>query len=324
MSHRANFVVVDEEGWRLYYGRWSATRIREILIGGPVSATQTIWVDDLCEDRENDWLDDVWAEAGAVVDHTARRLHFYGWVELYALPDRRAYLRFLELTWPGWEIRWAYGRLAELAATVGVKLRTEQPYEWELAEPLKTGSQWVRHLLTVRDADGELTVYPLTDPYRHPAWRGPALLERLPEQGLREVELSEWPTGGGLHVDVQERTVEAWVSCTAGSMVSRLAERWPGWRVRFCGDRFEEQEARCGGAVTFPVLDLKAALRELAESMRGIYKRDPMARLLDEVLRITEPDTEPGPGSAARRRIEPTPEEWAALQRAAAELNERL
>ena len=35
MGNRANFVVVRDQDWQLYYSHWAACRIPDALIGGP-------------------------------------------------------------------------------------------------------------------------------------------------------------------------------------------------------------------------------------------------------------------------------------------------
>ena len=326
MGQRANFVVVDDQGWRLHYSHWAANQVCQILIAGPAAATRFIEAQRPCPDRENDWLDDVWAEGGAVVDHTVRRLVFYGDDLMLDIAPKRMFLRLLELTWPGWEIRWAYDGIGDLAAAVGVDrsvVRQANEDERRMPQELETGPDWDTHLLTVRDADGELTVYPLMGDC-HTGWQGPALLERLPEQGLRTLELTE-PPQSGLHVDVRERTVEAWLGYTSTGLVPELPGLWPGWRVRFCEDRFEEQEARCGGAVTFPALDLRGALKEVVESVSRRLGHDPVPDMLDLVRRhAAGQDMELNPLFTAHRQVDPTPQEWAEVLRSAAELAERL
>lgn len=35
MGNRANFVIVENQDWRLYYSHWAGCRILDVLIGGP-------------------------------------------------------------------------------------------------------------------------------------------------------------------------------------------------------------------------------------------------------------------------------------------------
>ena len=35
MGNRANFVIVNDQDWRLYYSHWGGCRMLDALIGGP-------------------------------------------------------------------------------------------------------------------------------------------------------------------------------------------------------------------------------------------------------------------------------------------------
>ncbi|WP_433469665.1 hypothetical protein [Spirillospora sp. CA-128828] len=89
MGARANFALIDEDGLRLHYSHWGADRVCSALVAGPVAAGRFISAQHRCDDPSHDWLDDAWAEGGAVVDHTARNLVFYGGQLLLELPCKR-------------------------------------------------------------------------------------------------------------------------------------------------------------------------------------------------------------------------------------------
>lgn len=329
MGHRANFVLVDEAGWRLYYSHWAAVQIRSALAPGPQAATRFIAAQRLCRDRERDWLDDVWAEGGAVVDHLTRRLIFYGDDLTLDLPAKRVFLRLLELTWPGWSIRWAYDGLGDLAAHVGVDRRVVRSIDEDarrLPKELHTDPDWPCHLLTVRDESGGVTAYPFLEDC-HTAWQGPALLERLTVRGLDRLELPELPVSG-LHLDLADRTAGVWLGGTGTGLVPALRELWPGWRVCFWEDRYEEQRRRCAGAVVFPPPgDDLALLDELMGSLERSLGRDPVPAMLDAVRRHAAEEgkrVELNPLFTAHRQVDPQAAEWAALLRAAARLRTLL
>ncbi|MCO5994807.1 hypothetical protein [Actinoallomurus rhizosphaericola] len=98
MGNRANFVLVDDTGWRLYYDHWAANQICSVLVAGPEAATRFITAQ--LRRAPDEWLNDVWGEGGAVVDHRTRRLVFFGDDLMMDLPPKRAFLRLLPLTWP--------------------------------------------------------------------------------------------------------------------------------------------------------------------------------------------------------------------------------
>jgi hypothetical protein len=280
VGHRSNFVLVDGGGWRLHYSHWAANGIYRFLAAGPDAATRFIEAQLTC-DPAKDWLDDIWAEGGAVVDHVARRLVFYGNDILVEPPIKRAFVALLARTWPGWEVAWAYDGIGDLAAHVGVDrqvVRSPHPDERRMPDQVQEDLAMPCHLLTVRSDAGKLLAYPLWDEY-HSGWQGPALLNGLPGPGAPRLDLLEIPDSG-LHVDVAERTVGAWWGRWTAGLGPALDELWPGWTVTFWGDRYEEHLDCCRGAVTTPPVDPAKALDELAQMLEAGRDGDPVSRAL--------------------------------------------
>ncbi|MDL4812945.1 hypothetical protein [Actinomadura opuntiae] len=324
MGARANFVLIGSGGVQLHYSHWGADLVCSALAAGPAPAVRFVTAQHRCDDPERDWLDDAWAEGGAVIDSTSRRLVFYGDQLMLELPCKRAFLALLAETWPGWTVRWAYDGIGDLAAAAGVDrsaVRAPDEDERFLPEETVTDLDDEVHLLTVR-ASGACTVYPL-DWYAHTAWQGPALLDRLPAGGLPRLDLPEVP-GGGLHVDVDARTAGVWIGGSCRGLVPALHELWPGWRVEFWEDRYEEQLARCGGTVTAPGIDLAGALDEVIAELGSRRGDDPVPRMLDAVrLHAGDGHVELNPYFTAHRPVDPTPGEWESVLRVAAGLRGR-
>jgi hypothetical protein len=195
MGARANFVLIDGDGLRLHYSHWGADQVCSALVAGPAAAGRFIAAQHRCDDPVSGWLDDVWAEGGAVVDHTARRLFFYG-------------------------------------------------------------------------------------------------------DQLRD-------------------------SCTG--LVPGLAGLWPQWRVEFWEDRYEEQLARCDGAVTVPGTDPAGALDEVVSRLGRRRGHDPVPGMLDLVREHAgDRPAELNPYFTAHRQVDAADDEWDAVLRAAAQLRARL
>jgi hypothetical protein len=323
---RANFVVIDEAGLRLHYSHWAADRVCSVLVAGPDAASRFIAAQHLC-DPERDWLNDIWGEGGAVVDHTTRRLVFFGDQLMLELPPKRAFMALLSRTWPGWTTQWAYDGVGDLAVASGVDrsiVRVPDEDERELPDAVLPDDMIDRvHVLTV-SKEGGVTAYPLWRDV-HTAWQGPGLLDRLPAGGTSHLELPELPESG-LHVDVGARTVGVWLTGSGTGLVPALNALWTGWHVDFWEDRYEEQLGRCGAAVTVtaPVPDPSAALDELISSLGKRLGRDPVPAMLDLIrdsLRERSADrVELNPYITAHRQVDPTEEEWAAVLRAAGRL----
>ncbi|GAA2160491.1 hypothetical protein [Actinomadura napierensis] len=325
MGARANFVLIDAGGVHLHYSHWGADLVSSALAAGPAPAARFIAAQHRCDDPERDWLDDVWAEGGAVVDRTSRRLVFYGDQLMLDLPCKRAFLALLAETWPGWTVRWAYDGIGDLAAAAGRDRSTvREPDEDErfLPEETVTDLDDEVHLLTVRTAEG-CTAYPLGW-YVHTAWQGPALLDRLPAGGLPRLDLREIPVGG-LHVDAAARTAGVWMRGSCTGLVPALGGLWPGWRVEFWEDRYEEQLGRCGGTVTAPAADLAADLDQVIATLGSRRGDDPVPRMLDFVHEVAgERTVELNPHFTAHRPGDASPGEWESVLRVAADLRVRL
>jgi hypothetical protein len=325
MGARANFALIDAGGMRLHYSHWGADMVCSALAAGPNPAARFIAAQHRCDDPRRDWMDDVWAEGGAVVDRTTRRLVFYGDQLMLELPCKRAFLALLEQMWPGWTVRWAYDGIGDLAAAAGVDrsaVRAPDEEERLLPEETVTDLDEEVHLLTVRTPEG-CVAYPLGW-YVHTAWQGPALLDRLPAGGRSRLDLREIPSGG-LHVDTGARTAGVWINGSRTGLVPALGGLWPGWRVEFWEDRYEEQLARCGGTVTAPGADLAAALDEVVATLGARRGDDPARRMLDFAGEVAgDRRVELNPLFTAHRPVDASPGEWEAVLRAAAGLRARL
>ncbi|TDD88656.1 hypothetical protein E1293_05970 [Actinomadura darangshiensis] len=325
MGARANFALIDEDGLRLHYSHWGADRVCSALAAGPAAAGRFIAAQHRCDDPARDWLNDVWAEGGALVDETTRTLWFYGGQLLLDLPFKRAFLALLELTWPDWTVRWAYDGVGDLAAAAGIdRSAVRSPDADERAMPRESDPlvEWRVHLLTVR-ADGETTAYPLSEE-AHTAWQGPELLGMLPAGGHPRLDLEEIPVSG-LHMDVAARTAGVWLGHTSRGLFPEVAALWPGWRVEFWEDRYEEQLARCGGAITVPDMDPAAALEEVLSRIARERGHDPVPGMLDLVRRHAgDGEVRLNPYFTAHHQVDSTDAEWETVLQAAANLRDRL
>lgn len=265
MGHRANLVVVDRDGWRLYYSHWAANGVYRQIAAGPDAALAFV----RAQGEVVEWLDDVWAEGGLVVDTVERRLVWYGNDTMVELPRRRVFSQLLAETWPGWRIDWAYDGLGDIAAYVGVERAVVRnvdveeltrppstPYDLDdlvLADdvPVPVNVQGSYALLTVRTGDAVRT-WVLSHEFKgHLAWRGPGLLDLTPGPGYDRVRLAELPDTG-LHVDVTARTVGAWAVDQCPGLAAEIDARWPGWTVEFWHDGYERQVAAAGDTVVLP------------------------------------------------------------------------
>ncbi|MDO3634409.1 hypothetical protein [Mycolicibacterium arseniciresistens] len=250
MGNRANFVIVKDGDWQLYYSHWGGCRMLDALIGGPQLALR--YAASLRRCKKDEWCDPMWADGGAVVDLDRCRVLFFGEPLMMEMSERRALMSVLATVWPGYEIGWAYDGTEELADYVGVQLR---PVDWDRQPTLKLarGRKHLCHLISVVDGDGKLRFWPLWW-HLSKAWHGPALLDKLPGPGISRIRLGKIPEGGA-HIDVQRKTLGAWQTADTMGFFRALPELWAGWRTEVWEDRYEEQVSRCGGALRLPEVD---------------------------------------------------------------------
>ncbi len=120
MGQRANLIVVGEADYELYYSHWRANMLNRDLFWGPKHALAFIRPQRSRADGA-DWLDDVWAEGGALMDPGRCLLLWWGGEDvLHEVPLRRLQLELMANPWQGWDVRWAHEGIADLADHVGV------------------------------------------------------------------------------------------------------------------------------------------------------------------------------------------------------------
>ena len=153
MGNRANFVIVKDQDWQLYYSHWGGCRMLDALVGGPDLALRYAASLRRCE--KDEWCDPTWVDGGAVVDLDRHRVLFFGEPLMVEMNERRALMRVLAMVWPDYEISWAYDGTVELADYVGAPL---SPYTWDRKPTLKLARErdQLCHLVSVVDAEGQL------------------------------------------------------------------------------------------------------------------------------------------------------------------------
>ncbi|MED5812059.1 hypothetical protein VST63_06760 [Mycolicibacterium sp. 050232] len=248
MGNPANFVIVENGSWQLYYDHLVGCRMLDALAFGPEFAVRYARAARVRPPTE--WA---LAEGSAVIDLDRKRLLFFGDELMWDMPIRRAMLAVLALTWPDYAVGWAYGGTDELAQYVGAN----HPWDKDLRGPdltLAHDRNSPCHVVSVVDTDGCLRLWPLwwgVSSARH----GAALLELLPGRGFSKLRLGQIPAGG-VHVDTRMRRVGVWYADDPQNVFDRLPSLWCGWQSECWDDHYEEQVALCGSALWVPDLDL--------------------------------------------------------------------
>lgn len=295
MGQRANLVIVRSGGgYDLFYNHWCANTLPLYLFWGPDYAEAFIRTQAQVD--ESGWLDDIWAEGGAVMDAGRRVLLFYGGEDiLYDIPLRKCYLSLLHKVWAGWEIRWAHGGIADLAAYVDhpvekvIAAKEDSLCDSSLAPPLD--SDWTDTIGSVRFEDGELLLYPLSGEAEGYLMNGSPMVKNIRRSYGRsdlniEDETPNFPTGG-FHIDVIERTVELWHASPHSDLASKLEARWEGWSLTDCCDDYERQAESCDGKLALPVQSWETYIQALSKMLLREYA-DPLRSLSGMIERLSQ------------------------------------
>jgi hypothetical protein len=260
MGHRANLLIVKDRRYELYYSHWGAVSLDRDLFWGPEHALAYIQMQRRVDGAG--WLDNVWAEGGAVLDLDVKALLLFGGGDLsYDVPLRRTYLSLLSEVWAGWHIRWAHEGIADLADWVSYS--RDQVFDSEGALDSSCDlsppecEEWTDCVGSVAFRDHRIRFYPLVldpEPY---LLSGLSLLSAAADRpGLERLPLDEWTQEfpkGGFHIEESKQTIEFWTAYKSPDIEARLARRWPGWNIKWCWDLYESQLARTRGLLRLPL-----------------------------------------------------------------------
>ncbi|MFG2959351.1 hypothetical protein ACGF5O_37215 [Streptomyces sp. NPDC048291] len=312
MGARAQYVVVENGAWQRYYSHWAAHRVAHDLLPGPVAATRCFRAN-----REIDeWLDDVWCEGAALVDHDRRTLLWFSSTDDWA--DHLATRSVLARTWPGWDVRFAHDGMGDLTHHLGLgRDLTRTPGWFETFEPRGfAASEYPepRTVASLRLPDGSVRAWGSDwDPVEHLA--GGARLIDLIAASPATPALTDMPHGG-VHFDPRARTVSLWAVQTVAGIHEWPLPGWEDWVLDFRGVDHTLQAGLLPADFPFPTPPLPAALRRLGEDL-GVPLPDTSALLARAAGAAGPEGTTPVVNPAALVQpdpADPTPAELAALR----------
>lgn len=294
MGHRANLIVVRGGRYDLWYTHWSANTLDCDLFWGPDHAVAFAEAQQPC--GQDGWLDNVWAEGGAVIDTDARVLRVFGGEDMqYDVPLRRLYLALLGVVWEGWNVGWADEGIVDLADYVGYpRSRVLRELADEDLTPLNLDPpenlNRVDCIGSVRFADGALRLFPLDCEPADYLLPGSVLAESVDSQpGHDRLVFAELTSGfprGGFHLDLASCELSFWTSGDQPDIQARVAERWPGWAVNWVRDRYEVQLAATARTLSFP--ERSPAI--LFAALRTTMLLPPRPSMVDIILREVKED----------------------------------
>lgn len=275
MGQRANLALVQDKSYELYYTHWGASDLPRSIFWGAEEAVDYI---RSCE-RIDSWLDDRWAEGGAVLDLDHRQLLWFGGDDLiYDIPLRRQFIRLMEPLWPSWEIRWATAGIAELAAYVQHPLDqivTGYELDWEGEQPFEPEPQdgFTRTIGTVILPNGELRIYPLQCEAMDYLAAGPSQLKQIdPKCGFKELEVQNWTSDFpdmGFHLDLRKQNIDLWHAAPYSDLAASVQSRWEDWKFTGHGNRYEIQTELTAHRLKFHVKPAAELISEVVEYLLG-------------------------------------------------------
>ncbi|MFG2824871.1 hypothetical protein ACGFX4_36260 [Kitasatospora sp. NPDC048365] len=313
MGARAQYVVVENGRWQRYYSHWGAQRVVGDLLPGPDAATRCFRANREAEE----WLDDVWCEGAALVDHDRKVLLWFTFLDTWA--EHRAARAVLARTWPGWDVRFAHDAVGDLTHHLGLgRDLTRVPEPLEAHEPAwysETDETDPWTVLSLRLPDGSVRAWGSCNEPVDLLADGPGLADLLAAAPGTPVP-TEMPYGG-IHYDPRARTVSVWAVQAVTGIHRWPRPGWEGWTLDFRGDDHTRQAELLPADYPFPRPSLAVGLRRLGHGL-GTPPPDPNA-LLALATRA------PGPEGAVavvnpaalvpHNPADPTPAELAALGR---------
>lgn len=309
MGNRANFVVVADGDWTLYYSHWGAIGLEFDLLPGPHAATRYIRAQEVVPPDRRGWMDNDWCEAGALLD-LDRRVALVFWLRTDPA-ERAAALAVISRTWPGWQVHWAYGGLADLAEYVGVDPKLVR-YQHEPIVPHARENDWVGCLVTVTDEAGTRGYGLVGTDIEDIARLGPGVVTQLPDGAL--LTACTTTPNRGCHLDYTTRRAGAWTTETCVEPLERAWADWTGWRWEWWADDYEQHSARVADAVSVPAIDVSAALRTLPDRLDRHRADDPVANAHLVLAKLAEfGDIQAGPTVFQHRSVRMTDDEYRAV-----------
>ncbi|MBX3064140.1 MAG: hypothetical protein KF726_14275 [Anaerolineae bacterium] len=301
MGQRANLLIVDESGYQLYYCHWCAISLDVDLFWGPEYAIPLVQKQRAV--NTDNWLNNQWAEGGAVIDRRQQVLILFGGEELFFdIPLRRLYLELLRQVWNGWQVRWAHNGVLDLSDYVHFP-RDEMLFIKEIANHMPSlhppmDKRQIGIIGSFVLEDDSLRFFPLSFSlvYKLEALlnTGPHLIELARNtESLDYLPLDQWTNDfpkGGFHIDLPAKQILCW-HVNAPEIKSYLNQAWQGWETLWLGDAYEPHLERIRGRVTLPSVDIGELLTRLEEFLvhRPLRSDDQRVKL---VARIAQMESE--------------------------------
>lgn len=299
MGQRANLIIIEDGKYTLRYDHWCANRLDKILFWGIGYALDYFEAQDKV--GEEGWLDEIWAEGGAILDLDKKHLLWWGGEDvLYNVNLRLVYLKMQAKVWKDWTVEWANRGIVDLAEYVGYPKEKVLTSRENLSEPtpvkFETGENfWAETIGCLKTADGEIRLFALAAWCENYLFNGEDLVGHCKsERSLEKINWNELPQKddfplGGFWIDEGNRTVEFWQVQVCPNVVQDLKKLWGDWEIVWHQDRYEFLQEKLGDKLILPEVKEKQLFNELRENLLREDGRSGLSSALDvnEALRET-------------------------------------
>ncbi|MEW4371733.1 hypothetical protein [Paenibacillus kandeliae] len=278
MGQRANLVIVHNGQYQLYYNHWCANTMPQDIFWGPVHTRKFIELQEHV--TPNDWMNDIWAEGGVVMDIDRQHVLFFGGEDiLYDIQLRNYFIRLMAIPWQGWSIAWAEEGIADLAQYVGV------PVETVLAESSAPTNKlfgpvnvsFLSGVAGIQLPNGETLLFLLDTDLGCYLLQGEALIQNLnPAFGQttlswQEIEVNDEFPSMGMYIDISARKLSFWHAETMPGFLAKVQTSWAGWDVSRFTHNYHSQLAVTGDCLQIKEREPNEIWDELAALLLRNY-----------------------------------------------------
>jgi hypothetical protein len=292
MGMRANYVIKDPFGYKIYYSHWGAEGVPYLALEDPRDIVESVKT----QREVKHLLDNVWAEGGLLIDLEKKALLVFGNADEESdLASREVLLFVANRVWEDWDIRWADDGTADIADYIGYpRSYVICEYDTEyIAEELHLADEALNVIGSFRFPDGSIYLYPLEYDLETYLEKGPELLSLVDRsKGVTELDLKNWrnefPCWGGFHIDIPEQTLNVWTGNVMPDYVDmELKEKWQGWKINWHYSDYRMHEIWTKGKLKFPTIDVKEAIAKYIDN----YSMDLIRELLEREKKILGNET---------------------------------
>lgn len=275
MGQRANLVIVHNNDYELYYNHWCANSMPEKVFWGPMHTRQ--FIENQEKVSKTEWLDDIWAEGGVVMDLDRQHLLFFGGEDMmYDIQLRRLFIQLMGKVWTGWQINWTEEGILNMARYVGVSaehvLSPRRDTESRLLQPIGAGN-FVDGAASIQFNERELLLFPVGMDTKEYLYSGPQIVEHLDKShGYSRMVWKDWAyqneiPNSGFHIDLMTQTLQFWHAEAIPNILAIIQDSWPGWSISRFADHYHSQIAAAKGRLIITERETTTIMEEITKSL---------------------------------------------------------